>query len=111
MRRLTTLLVTAPLLLVLVVFAVENRQDVVLNLWPFGSVATELFVLALGLLALGLLIGGLMIWVQLVRWRVRARSLERRAVELEAALAENRAIVAHLREPAPSGPALAPPAG
>ena len=112
MRRLS-LLITIPLLLALVVFAIANRQRVELNLWPFFELQdVPLFLLALGMLALGALAGALWMWLPLTRWRLRARSHERRIVELEAALAENRAIVSQLRG-APAArsaePMLAPP--
>ena len=96
MKRLS-LVITVPLLVVLVVFAVDNRQKVELNLWPFATVTTWLFLLALGMLGIGVLAGALWMWLPLTRWRLRARSHERRVVELEAALAENRAMVTELR--------------
>ena len=112
MKRLS-LIVTIPLVLVLIVFAVSNRQRVELSLWPFLVLQdVPLFLLALGMLALGALAGGLWVWLPLTRWRLRARSHERRIVELEAALTENRAIVAQLREPRGAGGThemLAPP--
>jgi uncharacterized integral membrane protein len=111
MRKLLSLVVTAVLLAVLVVFALANRQTVELSLWPFTTVETRLFLVALGMLGLGLLVGALLMCAPLLHWRLRARSLERRTVELEAALAESRTIVAQLREPAPAGAALAPPRG
>jgi uncharacterized integral membrane protein len=111
MKRLS-LVITIPLLLVLIVFAISNRQIVELNFWPFGIALTlPLFLLALGMLALGALAGALWMWAPLAHCRLRARSLERRIVEIEAALAENRAIVAQLRDVPPAGPALAPPPG
>ncbi len=112
MKRLS-LVVIVPILVALVVFAVANRQRVELNLWPFFVLQdVPLFLLALGMLALGALAGAFWMWVPLARWRLRARSHERRIVELEAALAENRALVAQLREPPPphpGAPTLAPP--
>jgi uncharacterized integral membrane protein len=113
MKRLS-LVITVPLALIFVVFAISNRQVVELNFWPFGiALSLPLFLLALGMLAVGALAGGLWMWLPLARWRLRARSHERRIVELEAALAENRAIVAQLREPlrdlSTSAVTLAPP--
>jgi len=99
------------LLVVLVVFALANRQEVELRLWPFVTVETWLFLIALGMLAIGLLAGALLMWGPLLHWRLRARSLERRTVELEAALAENRAIVARFSESASARATLAPPPG
>jgi uncharacterized integral membrane protein len=109
MKRLS-LLITVPLCLAFVVFAVANRQRVELNLWPFFALAdVPLFLLALGMLAIGALAGALWMWVPLARWRMRARSHERRIVELEAALAENRAIVGQLRGTPATDTMLAPP--
>ena len=110
MKRLS-LIITVPLLLAFVVFAIANRHEVELSLWPFAAVTSPLCLIALGMLAVGVLIGALWMWVPLVHWRLRARSQERRLIELEAALAENRAIVARLREPPLAGAALAPPPG
>jgi uncharacterized integral membrane protein len=110
MKRLS-LIITVPLCLAFIVFAVANRQRVELNLWPFFTLQdVPLFLLALGMLALGALAGALWMWLPLTRWRMRARSHERRIVELEAALAENRAIVGQLRGSAPPNEMLAPPA-
>jgi putative membrane protein len=109
MKRLS-LIITVPLLLLLAVFAVSNRQIVELNFWPFGIALTmPLFLLALGMLAVGALAGALWMWLPLTRWRLRARSCDRRIIELEAALAENRAIVAQLRGAPPPDPLLAAP--
>jgi putative membrane protein len=110
MKRLS-LIVTLPLVLILIVFAVANRQAVELNLWPFATITTWLFLVALGMLVVGMLIGALWMWLPLLHWRLRGRSQERRIVELEAALAENRAIVAQLREAPHSSAMLAPPPG
>jgi uncharacterized integral membrane protein len=112
MKRLS-LIVTLPLILILAVFAVANRQEVELNLWPFATVTTWLFMVALGMLVVGMLVGALWMWMPLLHWRLRGRSQERRIIELEAALAENRAIVAQMRDPIrdapPPGALLAPP--
>jgi uncharacterized integral membrane protein len=108
MKRLS-LVITVPLILVLVVFAVDNRQTIELNLWPFATVTTRLFLLALGMLAVGVLAGALFLWVPLARWRLRARSHERRAIELEAALTESRAMVTELRGTPRADALLAPP--
>jgi hypothetical protein len=71
-------------------------------------VTTWLFMVALGMLVVGVLVGALWMWLPLLQWRLRGRSQARRIIELEAALAENRAIVARLREP-PAADALLPP--
>jgi putative membrane protein len=87
MRRLW-LIVTVPLTIVLAVFAVANRDDVALSLWPFDvQMQLPLFVLALGTLALGLLIGAFLMWIPLLGWRHRAYAETRRADRLGAELA------------------------
>src|SRR5260221_12694532 len=101
MKRLS-LIIKIPVLLGFVVFAVSNRQRVELNLWPFFVLQdVPLFLLALGMLAVGALAGALWMWLPLTRWRLRAGSHERRIVQLQAALAENPAIVAQLPRPPP----------
>src|SRR5258708_23873734 len=99
MKRLS-LVITVPLALIFVVFAISNRQVVELNFWPFGiALSLPLFLLALGMLAVGALAGGLWMWLPLARWRLRPRRHERRIVALEAAPAQHPAIVPHLPEP------------
>src|SRR5258708_16931807 len=102
MKRLS-LVITVPLALIFVVFAISNRQVVELNFWPFGiALSLPLFLLALGMLAVGALAGGLWMWLPLARWPLRAPNHERRLVELGAALGEHPAIVAPLRRPLPA---------
>jgi uncharacterized integral membrane protein len=63
-RRAVTLVVMAPLTLLLVVFAVSNREAVMLSLWPLSEgVAAPLYLLVLGLFVLGAVIGGLTVWL------------------------------------------------
>ena len=86
MSRLS-IIVTLPLTAAFVVFAIANREPVMVNFWPFGiTLEMPLFMLALGLLALGALFGGLLMWIPLLRWRARARARERRVAELESRL-------------------------
>jgi uncharacterized integral membrane protein len=70
---------------VLSVFSVANHTPVSIDLWPLPiGVDLPLFAVALGMLALGIMIGALLFWVQMLRWRLRARRLERRLDDMMA---------------------------
>jgi uncharacterized integral membrane protein len=98
--RALSALVTLPLTLLVVVFAISNRHTVLVGLWPFeGAVEMPLYLLALGALAVGLLAGGLLAWINALGARWRARREARRADEAERRLAAV----------APGGVALPPP--
>lgn len=62
MKRLSWI-ISIPLLIIGVVFAVVNRQDVDVLIWPFGiQLQAPLFLVILLALFLGFLIGGLLAW-------------------------------------------------
>lgn len=87
MRRLS-LLITLPLTLICVIFAVANRQLVTIDLWPFAlAIETPAFVLVLGTLFLGLLCGAGLSWIPLLNSRARTRAREKKIVKLEQELA------------------------
>jgi uncharacterized integral membrane protein len=77
--RLLFWLLALPLLLVVVVFAVNNHQFADLDLWPvFGEpVAFPVYGVALIGLFAGFLIGGIIAWIQGGRSRSRVRRLVR----------------------------------
>jgi uncharacterized integral membrane protein len=89
-RKTVTALVLVPLAVIFVVFAVANRQTVVVSFDPFDSVnpafaaSMPLFVLILVLLILGALIGGAAAWIGQSRWRRTARRLDGDIRELRA---------------------------
>ncbi len=86
-KRLSWIL-TFPLAVVIVVFAIANREMVTFDLWPFElSVSAPLFVVILGSLFAGLLIGGLTAWLSSGKARWRARAAARRVAELEREIA------------------------
>ena len=95
-RKLVLALILIPLAVILVAFAVANRQTIVVSLDPFDEahpalvVALPLFALALLLVIAGVIIGGLAAWLKQSKWRRAARIAEREAREL-------RAEVDHLR--------------
>ena len=77
-------LVTAPLALVLVVFAVSNRARVTITLWPFPfELDTSLFLVILLSLLIGLLAGLLLAWLAAAPTRRESRARAKRIAALE----------------------------
>ena len=90
--RLVHWLVTAPVAVVAVVFAVSNLDRVPVGLWPFSDVLVmPLYLLVLGALALGFLCGELVAWLNGGRWRREARRRQRRIEALERELSATQA--------------------
>ena len=90
-------LVTAPIALVLVVFAVSNRAEVTVTLWPLPfELQTWLFLVVLVALFVGFLIGGFVVWIGSLRRRREARQQARRIEMLEREMAGLRAGTAAL---------------
>jgi len=89
--RLALLLVTLPLTVLAVAFAVTNRHAVPLNLWPFRlELQAPLFLMVLGALLLGVALGLLAGWLGAGRTRRRLRLERERAERLEAEVARLR---------------------
>ena len=87
MRRLAWI-VTVPITIVVVVFAVSNRDFVTLNLWPFElTYSMPLFALVLICLVVGFLLGALIMWLSAGKTRGRAREAYYKASSLERDLA------------------------
>jgi uncharacterized integral membrane protein len=81
-------LVTAPLALILILFAVSNRTDVTLYFWPLPvALNAPLWLVVLVALLIGFLIGELIAWINGHHWRRQARQKSRRIEELERQLA------------------------
>ena len=98
--RILSLLVTVPVGLFVLSFALTNREAVTLGLWPLPfTLDPPVWALGLGALALGVLLGGFVGWVAGHRGRARRRRAERRTAELGEALAaaEARAAAAEKR--------------
>jgi uncharacterized integral membrane protein len=93
LRRFVAAVILVPLGIVLIAFAVANRQSVTVSLDPFnaerpaGSITLPLFALIIGLIVLGVLIGGITSWVRHGKSRRMARRFEREANALRAELA------------------------
>ncbi len=85
MKRLAWLL-TLPLAVVIVVFAVNNRTPVPMDPWPLDQpFAVPLYIIVLGALLLGFIAGALVQWAAAGKRRSQARRNLRRLNELERA--------------------------
>ena len=88
LRKLVTALILVPLAIVLVAFAVANRQTVVVSFDPFDqahpavTLAVPLFALILALVIGGVIIGGVAAWLRQSKWRRTARLAQAHAREL-----------------------------
>jgi hypothetical protein len=88
LRKIVTALILIPLAILLVSFAVANRQSVVVSLDPFDrgdpalSFSVPLFALILTLVIGGVIVGGIAAWLRQGKWRWRARIAEAQAQEL-----------------------------
>ncbi len=74
--------------LALIIFAVANRDNVSLTLWPLPlALDAPLYLVVLLTLLVGFLLGELVAWMNGHRWRREARRSAKRADELERQLA------------------------
>jgi uncharacterized integral membrane protein len=82
LRRIVTAIVVVPLVVIIVAFAVANRQAVTVSFDPFSSAAPAyaatlpLFAIIFVGLILGVLIGGFAAWLRQGKWRRMARKLD-----------------------------------
>jgi uncharacterized integral membrane protein len=104
MRRLGWI-VTIPLTVIVLLFAVDNRQPVELELWPlpWAVPAIPLFALALVLILLGFVIGALAMWFSGAKLRRQNRQLRR---DLDAAKSELYGLRNRAPEPRSQGNAV-----
>jgi uncharacterized integral membrane protein len=81
-RRIVTAVIVIPLAVVIIAFAVANRQVVTVSFDPFSSAnpayaaSLPLFVLIFILVILGVIVGGAAAWVRQSPWRRTARKLD-----------------------------------
>jgi uncharacterized integral membrane protein len=82
LRKIVTMLVVVPLAVIIVAFAVANRQSVTVSFDPFSATTPAyamilpLFALIFALLILGVLVGGTAAWIGQTKWRRTARKLD-----------------------------------
>ena len=101
-RKFIRLLFGIPLLLIMILFALSNREPVQLGLFPTDfSIEVPLSVALLIAMGLGFFLGGLLVWFTALRHRREARHAAETVRVMEAKQQERRAI--------PAGPLLAPP--
>jgi uncharacterized integral membrane protein len=87
-RKIIAAVILVPLAVVIIAFAVANRQIVTVSLdpssaeHPAASLTLPLFALVVVLLVVGVLIGGMAAWLRQAKWRRTARRLEREIADL-----------------------------
>ena len=83
LRKIVAAIILVPFAILIIAFAVANRQVVTVSLDPFSSsppaaaATLPLFVLIIVLLIVGVAIGGAAAWLRQTKWRRIARRLER----------------------------------
>jgi uncharacterized integral membrane protein len=92
MRKFLVIAVLLPLAIVIVMFAVANREIITVSFDPFDSthpalaLKMPLFMLIFVLVAVGVVVGGIAAWLKQHKWRTRARRAEAEARDLRARL-------------------------
>ena len=118
--KIVTAIIVVPLAIVIIAFAVANREAVTVSFDPFSSTAPAyaatlpLFAVLFAVLILGVIIGGIAAWLGQAKWRRDARRLEAevRSLHQEVAMLNARQPYEPPppRTPEPSPPAvIAPP--
>jgi uncharacterized integral membrane protein len=122
-RKILTIIIVVPLAVLVIAFAVANRQMVTVSLDPFSSAAPAyaaglpLFAVIFAAVIAGVIIGGVAAWLRQGGWRRTARALDADVrmlhQELEAmrrrSAAEDAAREQVRREPAREFSSLPPP--
>lgn len=81
-RKIVTAVIVIPLAVIIVAFAVANRQDVTVSFDPLNSVSPAasvtlpLFIIIFILVILGVIVGGVAAWLRQSSWRRTARRLD-----------------------------------
>jgi uncharacterized integral membrane protein len=98
------LLIALPLLLLLVLFALSNKEPVPLRFWPTDySLVLPLSLAVIGSMAVAFLVGALLVWVSALAQRRRARRAEQTVRLLEAQVQELKARLPQPAVPPPTG--------
>ena len=116
-RKIVSAVIIVPLAVIILAFAVANRQWVTVSFDPFSSAnpayaaSLPLFALIFAVLILGVIVGGIASWLGQAKWRRAVRRLEGEVHALHDELAAQRQQFADrqamaAREPLP---VIAPP--
>jgi uncharacterized integral membrane protein len=87
-RKIVTAVILAPLAVIIIAFAVANREMVTVSFDPFNAAqpayaaSVPLFVLIFLLVIFGVLLGGSAVWLRQSRWAWAARRAERENQQL-----------------------------
>lgn len=102
MSKLLFWIFAVPLAVLIIIFSVNNRADVVLDLWPLDMVTAPLpvFSVVLTNLLAGFLLGSIIAWLSGGEARKRARRMTRRAEAAERQLVEAEQRIRALEEEA-----------
>jgi uncharacterized integral membrane protein len=92
MRKAIAIAILVPLAILIVMFAVANREIIAVSFDPFDSAhpalafKMPLFMLIFALVTVGVVVGGIAAWLKQHKWRTRARRAEAEARDLRARL-------------------------
>ena len=92
MRKFVAIAILVPLAVIIVMFAVANREIITISFDPFDSahpayaLKMPLFMLIFVLVGVGVVVGGIASWLRQHKWRMRARLAETEARDLRARL-------------------------
>ena len=90
--RIVRWVVAALVAVLLVIFAISNRQSVEVTFWPFPvTIDSALSLIVLGAVVIAFLVGQFVAWLGAQRWRHEARAKQRRIEALERELAATQA--------------------
>ena len=96
--RILSWIVAAPIVILVLWFAVSNLGPITLRLWPFPfDLTIPIAVLTLIQLFIGFLLGAIVTWIGDRHRRRETRRLVRRTAELEQSLAETERKLAAVR--------------
>jgi uncharacterized integral membrane protein len=86
--RYVSWILTIPLTLIVISFAVSNRGQILFQLWPLPEgVNLPAFLVIFGALIFGIFIGGSAAWLSSLKFRNLARRRHRQIIKLESELA------------------------
>jgi len=95
-RKTISAVIAVPVAVIIIAFAVANRQWITVSFDPFSSASPAyaaslpLFVLIFIVLILGMIVGGAVTWMRQSKWRRRSRRLEGEVHALHDELASQR---------------------